>query len=207
MKVINVILCLGLVSFLPARLLAADHPAQTLVVNTTKLVMEKLRAEEEIVKKDSARLMKIVDENVLPNFDFHKMSSWVLGKYWRKASKKQKAQFTDEFKTLLVRTYSKALLDAIDKEIKFLPMRSKKKDAKEVTVRTEVDQKGGFPIPIDYKLYEKEGKWLVYDVVIDALSLVSNYRTSFSKTVRESGIDHLIKTLAERNADEGKTKS
>lgn len=197
----------SLMFFLPLQLMAAEHPAQTLVVSTTTTVMEELRAEEDIVKKDNSRLLAIVDKKVLPHFDFRKMSSWVLGKYWRKATKKQKEQFTNEFKTLLVRTYSKALLDAIGKEIKFLPLRSKKKNATRVTVRTEVEQKGGFPIPIDYKLYEKNGEWKVYDVVIDALSLVSNYRSSFSKTIRESGIDHLIKKLADRNSDTTEKKS
>ena len=201
MRVLKQAFLWSLMLFLPMQAMAAEHPAQELVVSTTKLVMEKLRAEEEVVKKDNDRLMAIVEEHVLPHFDFRKMSSWVLGKYWRKATNKQKEQFTNEFKTLLVRTYSKALLDAIDKEINFLPLRSKKKDADDITVRTEVDQKGGFPIPIDYKLYEKSGKWMVYDVVIDSLSLVTNYRSSFSKTVRDSGIDELIKKLADRNSD------
>lgn len=198
---------LGSLLFLSLPLMAAEHPAQKLVVDTTKKVMKQLEAEEAVVKKDNNRLLEIVDQNVLPHFDFRKMSSWAMGKYWRKADKKQKAKFTEEFKTLLVRTYSKALLDAIGKEIKFLPLRSKKKNADNVIVKTEVEQKGGFPIPIDYKMHLTGGQWKVYDVEIDALSLVANYRTSFSKTIREKGIDHLIKKIADRNSEDKDKKS
>ena len=137
---------------------------------------------------------------VLPHFDFRKMSSWVLGKNWRKANKEQKQKFTDQFSRLLVRTYSKALHDNSDKKIEFLPIRGKaKKD--EVVIRTEIPQKGGFPIPIDYKMHLKKGEWKVYDVVIDSLSLVANYRTSFNQEIKKSGIDNLIAKLADRNKE------
>lgn len=178
--------------------------AQQLVVDTTEKTMDRLKQEEQTVRSDSGRLYAIVDEMVLPHFDFQKMSSWVLGKYWRQATPAQKDRFSKEFQKLLVRTYSNALLEAIGKKINFLPQKSNKEDATEVTVRTEVEQQGGFPIPIDYKMYLKNSEWKVYDVVIDNLSLVSNYRTSFSQEIKKSGIDKLIDSIAEKNNSQKK---
>lgn len=193
------ILCLYFVLLIPGYAIAEEHPAQQLVIDTTEKTMAKLKQEEQTVRKDPNRLLAIVEEMVLPHFDFEKMSSWVLGKYWRKATDKQKDRFSKEFQTLLVRTYSNALLEAIGKKIDYLPMKSKKENADEVTVRTEVEQQGGFPIPIDYKMYRKNGQWMVFDVVIDNLSLVSNYRTTFSKEIKDEGIDKLIDNIAEKN--------
>jgi phospholipid transport system substrate-binding protein len=117
-----------------------------------------------------------------------------------KASEDQKKRFSAEFQKLLVRTYSNALLEAIGKKITYLPLKSKKEDADEVTVRTEVEQKGGFPIPIDYKMHLKNNEWKVWDVTIDNVSLVANYRTSFAKEIKDAGIDKLIDDIAERNS-------
>jgi phospholipid transport system substrate-binding protein len=178
-----------------------EHPAQKLVMETTKEIMAQLKEEETVVRAEPDRLYGIIEQKVLPHFDFKKMSSWVLGKYWRRASPEQRDRFAKEFQALLVRTYSNALLEALDKEIVYLPLKSKKEDAEEVVIRTEVEQKGGFPIPIDYRMHLKDGQWKVYDVVIDNLSLVTNYRTSFAKQIRDSGIDELIEEMSKRNTD------
>jgi phospholipid transport system substrate-binding protein len=184
----------------PAYAFAEEHPAQKLVVETSKEIMARLEKEESVVRAESDRLYQIVDEMVLPHFDFTSMSQYVLGRYWRKASADQKKRFATEFQKLLVRTYSNALLEAIGKKITYLPLKSKKADADEVTVRTEVEQKGGFPIPIDYKMHFKNNEWKVWDVTIDNVSLVANYRTSFAKEIKDSGIDKLIDDIAERNS-------
>jgi phospholipid transport system substrate-binding protein len=196
------ILVLSLFSVLtaPTYAFADEHPAQKLVVETSKEIMARLEKEESVVRAEGDRLYQIVEEMVLPHFDFRTMSSWVLGKYWRKASPEQKQRFTDEFQKLLVRTYSNAFLEAIGKQIVYLPLKSQKDDADEVTIRTEVEQKGGFPIPIDYKMHLKNNEWKVYDVVIDNISLVANYRTSFAKEIRDTGIDKLIDDIAKRNS-------
>jgi phospholipid transport system substrate-binding protein len=175
-----------------------EHPAMELVKQTTQEIRSKIKEEKAAIEKDNERLYDLVDNVVLPHFDFRKMSSWVLGRNWRKANDQQKQKFTDQFRRLLVRTYSKALYDNIDQQIDFLPMRGKPDDD-DVTVRTEVPQQGGFPIPIEYKMHLKNGEWKVYDVVIDAISLVANYRSSFNQEIKKSGIDSLIASLAERN--------
>lgn len=195
------LLCLSWTLVLPAwAAIAEEHPAQKLVVDTSKEILSRLEKEETVVRAEPDRLFEIVDEMVLPHFDFNAMSSWVLGKYWRTATADQKTRFSKEFQKLLVRTYSNALLEAIGKKINYLPLRSTKADADEVTVRTEVEQKGGFPIPIDYKMHFKNNQWKVFDVVIDNISLVQNYRTSFAKEIKDEGLDKLIKDIADRNA-------
>ena len=191
---------LGGVSIAPALAVAEEHPAQQLVVDTSQEIMKRLEKEETVVRAEGQRLYEIVEEMVLPHFDFTAMASWVLGKYWRQATPEQKSRFTEEFKMLLVRTYSNALLEAIGKQITYLPLKSAKADVDEVTIRTEVEQKGGFPIPIDYKMHLKDGQWKVFDVVIDNISLVSNYRTSFAKQIKDEGIEKLIDDIARRNS-------
>lgn len=188
--------CLALL-LLSGPVLAVQSP-QDLVDDTTKKITGALRAEQDKIKANPERLYQIVDEIVLPHFDFERMSSWVLGKYWRKAQNGEKKEFTNEFRTLLVRTYAKALNDNYDKPINMLPMRYKE-GADDATVRTEVQQDAGFPIPIDYKMYLKGGVWKVYDVSVDGISLVANYRTSFSQEIRKDGLPKLIERLAERN--------
>lgn len=187
----------------------SDHAALILVEDTTALIKKKIKEDDAAIKENPERMYDLVNEIVLPHFDFEKMSAWVLGKNWRSASKEQKQRFTEEFSRLLVRTYSKAIYDNIDQTINFLPIRGKPEEDK-VTVRTEVPQAAGFPIPIDYKMYKKGNEWKVYDVVIDAISLVSNYRSSFNQEIKKSGLDSLIASLADRNkqpADDKKTST
>lgn len=172
---------------------------QDQVMETTDRITKALRAEQAAIKANPMRLYEIVDEVVLTHFDFQRMSRWVLGKYWRKASPAQREQFAQEFRTLLVRTYAKALNDNYDQQIDLLPLRLKK-GAKEVTVRTEVQLDAGFPIPINYKMYQAEGgEWRVFDVSVDGVSLVANYRSAFGKEIRKGGLPKLIAKLSERN--------
>ncbi len=175
-----------------------DHPALKLVRDTTVLIKKRIKEDDEQIKTNQEHMYDLVNELVLPHFDFEKMSAWVLGKNWRDANKEQKNRFTEEFSRLLVRTYSRAIYDNIDQTINFLPIRGTPADDK-VTIRTEIPQEAGFPIPIDYKMYKKDSEWKVYDVVIDAISLVSNYRSSFNQEIKKSGIDSLIASLADRN--------
>lgn len=193
------LLALLLLAAFTVPLQAAMQSPTELVKQTTQRIVEAVRREQPAIKKDPARLYQIVDEIVLPHFDFHRMSSWVLGKYWRTASPQEREQFVREFRTLLVRTYAKALNDNYDKPIDIMPARMEA-GAKTITVHTEVQQDSGFPIPIDYKMYlNDKGEWLVYDVIVDSVSLVTNYRTSFGQEVRSDGLPKLIARLAKRN--------
>ena len=176
---------------------AAIDPQELIETVATK-TLERVRQDKDKIKKDPNHINVLVNELVLPHFDFERMSKWAMGKYWRKANKTQRAQFVKEFNQLLIRTYATSLSEYSDQAIKYLPFRGKISSG-DVTVRSEVEQPGGFPIPIDYKLHKIGDDWKAYDVKIDDISLVANYRTSFSKQIRQSGIDALIKKLADKN--------
>lgn len=168
------------------------------VKETAETVLEKLKTEGDAIKNDPDRVNDIVTDMVLPHFDFERMSKWVLGKHWRRASDEQKVKFVKEFKVLLVRTYANSLSEYSDQEIHYFPFRGTGKE-EEVTVKTEIDQPGGFPIPINYDLYRVNDAWKVVDVAIDGVSLVANYRSSFSAQIRKLGVDGLIAKLSEGN--------
>ncbi|HHM04845.1 MAG TPA: ABC transporter substrate-binding protein [Gammaproteobacteria bacterium] len=180
---------------------AAVQDPLELVQKTSEEILGKVREERAAIDNNPRRLYQLVNEIVLPHFDFERMSRWVLGKYWRRASPQQRRRFVAEFRSLLVRTYAKSLAEYTDNKIEYLPLR-RRPGAEEVTVRTEVEQAGGFPIPIDYSLYLQGGSWKVFDVVIDGVSLVTNYRSTFASEVRRGGLDKLIADLADRNQRE-----
>lgn len=175
---------------------------ETLVRQTSERMLSVLKEQHDVIKAEPARLYGLVDDIVLPHFDFERMARWVLGKNWRQATPEQQQRFVVEFRNLLVRTYGTALLEYNDQEVRFLPLRMPA-DAQEVTVRTEVQKQGMMPITINYSMYRRDEGWKVYDVVIDGISLVSNYRTDFSAQIRSGGIDGLIARIAERNAQGG----
>lgn len=185
--------------------LQASAEAQQLVIDTSTRVLERLRQDQENLQANPELIYPLVEDLVLPHFDFERMSIWVLGKNWRKADSQQQQQFIDAFRTLLVRTYAKALLEYTDQEIKYLPFHAEE-DAKRVTVRTEIAQPGGVNIPLNYSMFLNEkGKWKVYDISVDGVSLVTNYRTSFASEIRQGGIAKLLDRLAEMNGAKGAT--
>jgi phospholipid transport system substrate-binding protein len=190
------LLMLAALLAMPARAEIAEP--ERIVRETTDQVIENIKQNLEAYKKDPARLYAMVDELVLPRFDFERMTALALGRYKRKVRGDQKERLVQEFRNLLVRTYSKALLEYNDQKVIFLPMRGSVAQG-DVTVRTEIDQPGGFPIPINYSLYLKDGEWKVYDVVIDNISMVTNYRSSFAREIKNKGVEGLIKTLQARN--------
>lgn len=188
---------------LSSPVLQAAVEAQQLVMDTSTRVLERLREDQQNLKANPDLIYPLVEDLVLPHFDFERMSVWVLGKNWRKADAQQQRQFVDAFRTLLVRTYARALLEYTDQQINFLPFHAEE-DAKRVTVRTEIAQPGGVNIPINYSMFQnRDGKWKVYDISVDGVSLVTNYRTSFASEIRQGGIEKLLQRLAEMNAEKG----
>lgn len=177
---------------------SANIDPQALVQQVADKTIERLKKDKALIDKEPKYINKVIDELLIPHFDFERMARWVLGKYWRKATKDQKQSFVKEFKSLLVRTYAGSLREYSDQVIKYLPFRGDLASG-DVMVRSEIEQPGGFPIPINYRLYLKASEWLVYDVTIDDVSLIANYRSSFSREIRKSGIDKLIQKLAEKN--------
>jgi phospholipid transport system substrate-binding protein len=126
------------------------------------------------------------------------MTSSAVGRNWDKASAEQKARLTDEFKTLLVRTYSSALASYSNQKFEFRPLRAKPSDT-DVTVNVRVMQSGDQPMTIDYDMEKRPGGWKVWDVRVGGISLVANYRTEFDNQIRDNGVEGLIKTLYAKN--------
>ncbi len=179
--------------------LAADTPPDVLARTTTQEVITILKQDKDLQRGNLAKVHELVEAKILPNFDFNRMTQLVLGRHWPRASPKQKQELVTEFRNLLVRTYSSSLTAFTDQTIEFKPLTMKPEDT-DVTVRSEILQPGGQPIPINYSFYKTAFGWKVYDVTIDGVSLVTNYRASFASTIRQSGIDGLIRTLATQSA-------
>jgi phospholipid transport system substrate-binding protein len=143
-------------------------------------------------------LFELVDGKVAANFDFMRMTALAMGRNWSKAAPEQQKALADEFKTLLIRTYSGALSNYQNHVMDFKPVRMQPADT-DVTVRTTVTAPGGQPIGIDYSMEKSAGGWKAYDVIVGGVSLVTNYRDEFTNVIRDSGVDGLLKTLAAKN--------
>ena len=178
--------------------LADTVAPDALVKGVTDDVITIVRQDKAIQAGDTRKAVELVETKVLPYFDFAHMTRLAVGKDWKQASADQKAQLTQEFKTLLVRTYSNALTQYRNQQIDFKPLKAKPEDT-DVVVRTEVRQPGAKPVQIDYSLDKQGDSWKVYDVMVAGVSLVTNYRDSFGQEVRAGGIDGLIKSLKDKN--------
>lgn len=177
---------------------AQDAPDAIIRKNTTE-ILSALKADKDLAAGDQKKIEKLADEKVLPYFNFVRMTQLAVGRNWRDANEAQKKLLMDEFRTLLVRTYSTSLTQFRNQTIEVKPMKMVAGDT-EVVVKTLINQPGGQPIPIDYSMENSSGGWKVFDVLIDGVSLVTNYRSSFNTEIQKNGIDGLIKSLSERNA-------
>jgi phospholipid transport system substrate-binding protein len=175
---------------------AASNTPDELVRQVVEQTLTDLRDNKEKIKEQG--VFEFVNQRLLPHFDFEYMSQLVVGRHWRKASAQQRSDFSDQFKTLLIKTYAGALESYTDEVVEILPYRAGS-DPEDATVSTEIVPKAGPAIPIDYSLHKKEGNWIVYDVSVDGLSLVTNYRRSFGKKIKSEGIDDLIADLTSKN--------
>ncbi len=175
---------------------AADAP-DALINKVSNEVLDAVKADKSIQAGDTQKVMVLVDSKVMPHVNFQRMTASAVGRFWRQATPDQQKRLQDEFKTLLVRTYSGALSQVRDQTVTIRPMRSAPTDT-EVIVRTEVRGKGD-PIQLDYRLEKLDSGWKIYDVNVMGVWLVENYRNSFAQEIGANGIDGLIAKLAERN--------
>ena len=177
----------------------AVEPPVHLLERTSAEVIKILRDDHELLKKEPERVYKIVDDYILPHLDDVTMAKLALGKNWRKATNEQKLAFVNEFRNLLVRTYSKSLIEFKDQEIKYFPLNLAADEIK-TSVRAEVIQPGGPSIPMSYRMRIKNNAWKVYDIKIDGISLVTSYRGTFTQEIRKSGIEGLLEYMREQNS-------
>ena len=176
----------------------AQEAPDVMVKRVAEDVLATIRADPAIQAGSETRIREVLETRLLPNFDFMRMTALAMGKNWRAATPEQQKRLTDEFRGLLVRTYSGALNRYRNETIEYKPLRMNAGDA-EVTVRTAVMRASGPPIQIDYSLVKAADTWKCSDVIIGGVSLVTNYRDEFNEQIRNGGVDGLIRTLADRN--------
>ncbi len=174
-------------------------PPDVLVKTVTLEVVDIIQKDKEIQKGDRKKVIALIETKVLPHFNFQAMTSSAVGRNWDKASAEQKLRVQEEFKTLLVRTYSSAIAAYSTQKFDFRPLRAKPTDT-DVTVNVRVMQTGNQPVTIDYDMEKRPTGWKVWDVRVGGISLVANYRTEFDNIVRERGVDGLIKALQAKNS-------
>ncbi|KAF0192387.1 MAG: putative toluene tolerance protein [Gammaproteobacteria bacterium] len=187
-------------------LFAVTGRAETLphefVQQAADQTIARLKAERAQIEQDPDRIYGIIQDLVIPHFDFIRMSKWVLGKHWRDASPDQRKRFTDEFRTMLVRTYASSLMKYVDDKITYQPAQWDK-GSQEAVVHSSIDHPGGQPVAVSYRLYLDQGNWKIFDVTVEDISLVINYRSSFSSEISAKGMDGLIEQLVRKNRQSG----
>jgi phospholipid transport system substrate-binding protein len=157
-----------------------------------------VRADKELQAGSAQRLAQLVEAKVLPHFNFTHMTQLALGRNWRQASPEQQKLLIDEFRALLVRTYTTALMQYREQTVDYKPLRRAPTDT-EVVVKSLIKQPAGQPVTIDYNMEKLGETWKVYDVRIEGISLVENYRSTFRSEIQKNGMDGLIKALADKN--------
>ena len=180
----------------------AEVAPDLLVKQTAQEVLTIIKNDKEIQAGNKQKLYAVIEANILPNFDFDRVCRMVLGKSWRSATPEQQATFQKEFQSLLLRTYASALGKYKDQTVEYKPFHLEA-DAKNANVKTQILQPGGQPVEVDYDLIKSENGWKVYDIVIESVSLVTNYRSQFSNEIRQNGLDSLNKKLEDKNRSAG----
>ena len=184
---------------------AVEESPDALIQRLSEEVMASIKSDKALQGGETARIMAVVDSKIMPNVDFKRMTASAVGPTWRQATPEQQKRLQDEFKTLLVRTYSGALEQVNDQVVSVKPQRAASTDT-EVVVRTEVRGRGD-PIQLDYRMEKTASGWKIYNLNVLGVWLVETYRSQFAQEISAKGIDGLIATLAERNRSNAAKKS
>ena len=177
----------------------AQEAPDALVKRVSEETLQIVKTDPKVQAGDRDRVREVIDTKLAPHFDFERMTALAVGRGWRQATPEQQKQLTDQFRTLLARTYSNAFVQYRDQTISYKPLRADPA-ATDVQVRTEVIRSGQSPVQIDYSLAKKGSEWKAYDVIVGGVSLVTNYRDEFNAQIQSGGIDGLVKSLQAKNA-------
>ena len=177
---------------------AQELGPEELVKKVTAEVMAALKNDKQLAAGDRQRAVKLAEEKVLPHVDFEESTRLAVGRAWAKATPEQKKKLTQEFRNMLVRTYSNAIQPYEGQQMKVMPVRMKPGDT-EATVQNQFTRGGAQPVKIDYSMRKTDAGWKIYDIVVEGVSLVLTYRSEFDAVVKQDGIDGLIKRLAQKN--------
>lgn len=171
-----------------------------LIMTTAQDVLSIVKQDKDIQAGNKKKILELVDAKVLPHFDFTRMTQLAVGKHWRIATSEQKQALVTEFRNMLVRTYTKAFTVYHDQTVEMKPFKMAA-GATEVTVRTIINKSGSPPVPVDYEMKKAADGWKVFDVTIEGVSMVTNYRGEFGTQIEQNGIDGLIKMLSDKNVN------
>ena len=175
-------------------------PPDVLAKSVTDEVIAILRADRDAYTANPVKVTGLIETKVLPHFNFVRMTQLAVGKNWRQANPQQRESLIGQFRTLLVRTYATAFTTYRDETINYRPLRMRPEDD-DVVVRSQIIRQGGPPVAVDYNMEKTTNGWKVYDVSIEGVSLVQNYRSTFNSEVQRSGIDGLISALGMKNRE------
>ncbi len=190
---------LGTVWSVAALAQSTDLAPDALARKVTEEVLAIIRTDKDIRDGNTKKVLDLVEAKVLPNFNFTHMTRLAVGAPWRQATGAQQQSLINEFRTLLVHTYTNAFTQYRDQVVEYKPLKLQTGDT-DAVVRSLIKQKGGAdPIDINYSMEKTDAGWKVYDVTIGGVSLVQNYRSTFNSEIQKSGIDGLIATLATKN--------
>jgi phospholipid transport system substrate-binding protein len=176
----------------------ADMAPDVLARSVTDEVLAIIRSDKDLQAGNPDKVMQLVEVKVVPHFNFARMTQLAVGRNWRQTTPEQQKALTAEFKTLLVRTYTTAFTLYKNQTVDYRPVRMAPTDT-DVIVKSLIKQPTGQPVAVDYSMEKTGGAWKVYDVKIEGVSLVDNYRNTFNSEIQKSGVDGLIKALADRN--------
>ena len=193
----------GIFVILLLPLLTVTAPAQDIdkpedvILSTVDNVISRITAEREMLDAQPETVYGLINDLIIPVFDFHNMSRWILGKYWKQASEEQRGVFTSEFKDLLVRTYAKAVLGFTNEKVNYLETLTGSKP-NIVMVKTQIISDAGIT-PVNYTMHISDGSWKVVNVAFEGISLVETYRKSFASEIRNNGLESLLQKLVDKN--------
>jgi phospholipid transport system substrate-binding protein len=197
-KLVGVLAALCCLAFAPVQAQQTALAPDALAKSVTDDVLAVLRADKEIQSGNLGKVVELVEKKVLPHFDFTRMTQLAVGRHWQQASPEQQKALVTEFRALLVQTYAATFAAYRDQKIEYRPLRMEPTDT-DVVVKSLINQSGGKPVTVDYKMRKADTGWKVYDVVVGDLSLVQTYRGTFNSEVQKGGVDGLVKALADKN--------
>jgi phospholipid transport system substrate-binding protein len=201
MKILKTIftaaISLGMATFL--NVAVADEAPDALVKRISTEVLESAKADKEIQKGNQQHVLDLVETKILPYVDFQRMTSLAAGRYWRDATPEQQKQLTDQFRSLLIFTYSGAISSIKDQKLQFQPLRADPDATDGVEVHSQVVQTRGETIQLNYRMEKLATGWKIYDVNVLGAWLVETYKGNFATEISKGGIDGLIKTLTDKN--------
>ena len=198
------VISLGLLFCLAASAWAAEESPVDVVSATTHQTLDAIASQRAVLEKEPAKIYQLVEDILLPAFDFDYTARLVLGRYWRTATPEQQQQFRDAFYKFLVHTYANGLLQYDDEKVEIEPLRGEP-NPRYTLVRTKVFLEDGTAVPVDYALHLTDKGWKVFDVTIEGISYVTNYRNDFGAQIEQKGLDALI-TRLEQQAAEARAK-